>query len=763
MRLKITKPTSSNHKDLVAAVGWSASNELFSCGDEKSIQKWDMEGQPLGELCKDLDAYVTDIHWLPCVAGQQPTSSDGFAISCTDGTFRIISKTGREEKKVEAHQGACISLRWNHEGTALVTVGEDGAVKVWSRSGAFRSTLAQTENSVYAVAWGSDSDQVLFCSGKDLIIKPLQPSSKQIQWKAHDAPILKVDWNAINNLIVSGGEDCRYKVWDLFGRLLFQSNPLDYPVTSVAWSPTGELFSVGSFNSLRLCDQNGWMYSKAKTDTGSILNMSWTSDGTEVAGAGGNGSLCFGQLIDRVAETMRIRASLEDSKTIRIQDVLNETVEDLDFRDRVINFSLGYSHLVVATSTQCVIYNTSNWNTPHMFDVSTPVHLLVQSEKNFLMVDNVTGLRLFSYEGRQICNPKFQGLRVDLLNAQSVTLANDILAVIDRSDSKTIRFFDTVSGKPMGDPISHNQEVVELALNKCGASSDRKLVFIDRNRDLYITPVLRPQLFKLGTMCDSAQWNDASNVLAGVIDLKLSVWYYPDIVYVDRELLPLTKFVKDVSDFGKGPKIQSFFGSRVTVRRSDGAAVTSNVSPYPIMLYQHCQANQWAKATRLCRFIKDPTLWACLAAMAVAAKELSTAETAFAAIDEVDKLHYILHIKEIPTEEGRNAELALLRRRPDEAESILLQAGLTFRAIKMNVKLFNFDRALELAVNYKTHVDTVLWYRGQYLESVRQPETNQRFLQYSQQVEVDPEKIRAKMQQEKEKEAARPGARRYLA
>ena len=32
------------------------------------------------------------------------------------------------------------------------------------------------------------------------------------QWKAHEGVILAVDWNPVNNLILSGGEDCRYKV-----------------------------------------------------------------------------------------------------------------------------------------------------------------------------------------------------------------------------------------------------------------------------------------------------------------------------------------------------------------------------------------------------------------------------------------------------------------------------------------------------------------------------------------------------------------------
>lgn len=40
----------------------------------------------------------------------------------------------------------------------------------------------------------------------------LQSSSKQLQWEGHEGLVLKVDWNPINNSIISGGEDCRYKV-----------------------------------------------------------------------------------------------------------------------------------------------------------------------------------------------------------------------------------------------------------------------------------------------------------------------------------------------------------------------------------------------------------------------------------------------------------------------------------------------------------------------------------------------------------------------
>lgn len=66
-------------------------------------------------------------------------------------------------------------------------------------------------------------------------------------------------------------------------------------------------------------------------------------------------------------------------------------------------------------------------------------------------------------------------------------------------------------------------------------------------------------------------------------------------------------------------------------------------------------------------------MWAVLAGWAVAAGELNTAEVAFAGCEQVDKLQYMLYIKQLPTREARLAELALYRHNVSEAEAILLQ------------------------------------------------------------------------------------------
>ena len=93
--------------------------------------------------------------------------------------------------------------------------GEDGGVKIWSRAGMLRSTLATVPCPVYAACWSPNSDHVLYTSNRSLVVKPIQPSAKTEQWKAHDQPILALDWNASSNTIVSGGEDRSIRSWNV--------------------------------------------------------------------------------------------------------------------------------------------------------------------------------------------------------------------------------------------------------------------------------------------------------------------------------------------------------------------------------------------------------------------------------------------------------------------------------------------------------------------------------------------------------------------
>lgn len=772
MHIKVIVPKKDKHASTVAAIGYTAKDELWSCGDDRSVLKW-TTSMDHGERVLELpgEAYPTSMHWFPRLrgAGGSRAQGDIAALGCSDGKFRLVSGNGKIEKEVEAHRGAVISLRWSPDGSALVTVGEDGHVKLWSKSGMHRSTLLETGNAVYACAWSPGSDAVLLTAKDKLMIKPLQPSGKVEEWKAHDGVILTVDWNPINGRIISGGEDRKYKVWDSFGRMMYSSTAHDHPITAVRWNQDGSVFAAAGYNMMRLCDRAGYSHSLHRLPaTGSVFGLAWTGDGTELAMGCANGSVLFGQVLGQRMSWRNFEVTVETKDSISVRDIRNNSVETLsDFRDPIVKISMAHGHLIVITAKQGLVYSSINWHTPVVIDLKGGlISFVMQSKKFICIIDTVHGIQLYSYEGRLVSSPKIQNMKPDLFTEDLMAMCDDTIAVRDQRDSKKVHIIDISSGSPIGKPVVHSDEVVEVALDQAEGSLARHLAFVDKNRDVFITVVRKSvnRAAKLGTMVQSIAWHEDCTMLAAVCNGRFSVWYYPSAVFVDPDVLATTRSDTDASEIGMNAQIDSFTGSTCIIRRADGAVNPVNVSPYPIILHEYANARKWNDAIRVCRFVKDPAIWACLAVLAASAKEIAPAEVAYAAIEEIDKVQYLASIKAIPTAEGRNAEMALFCRQVDEAESILLQAGLLYRAISMNCKIFRWERALDLAIKHKTHVDTVVALREKNL--ARFPgaiEHNRKFKEYSRQIEVDWEQIDAKIEQEAEAERSRPGAVPYQA
>lgn len=370
----------------------------------------------MSDLPKDI--FPTDLHC--CSKTAQQKVSDLIVLAASDGKYHFVSRTGRIEKSVDAHNGAVLAVRWSHDGSALATSGEDGLVKVWSKSGMLRSTLAANPVPTYCISWSPKSEQILYTLDKNLVIKPLAPNSKAIEWKAHDGVVLKADWNASNDLIVSGAEDRRYKLWDKMGRILFASAGHEFPITSIAWAPDGSLFAVGSYNTLKLCDKYGWSYSLDKPHIQSLLGLCWSSDSTQIAGACANGNVIFSHVIDRRVEWKSYEVQVLGRKTIHVNNVLTGVEDELEFRDYVIKVSLEFNHLIVITTSQCFVYKTNNWTAPHSLDLKqTNIGLIVQSDRHFMLIDS-TNVALFSYEARLLVNIKWVGMRIDSLTKDTI-------------------------------------------------------------------------------------------------------------------------------------------------------------------------------------------------------------------------------------------------------------------------------------------------------------------------------------------------------
>ncbi|CAG9530370.1 unnamed protein product [Cercopithifilaria johnstoni] len=126
-----------------------------------------------------------------------------------------------------------------------------------------------------------------------------------------------------------------------------------------------------------------------------------------------------------------------------------------------------------------------------------------------------------------------------------------------------------------------------------------------------------------------------------------------------------------------------------------------------------------------------------LAAIATNAKNFYAAEIAYGALDEIEKVKFLSQLREEQNTEIRSAMMTAFLGNFNDADSILVQNGCIFRAIMFNISLFRWQRALELAIKYKMHLETVIGYRQKYLHETGRKENDQNFLRYQSKVEID--------------------------
>jgi hypothetical protein len=107
-------------------------------------------------------------------------------------------------------------------------------------------------------------------------------------------------------------------------------------------------------------------------------------------------------------------------------------------------------------------------------------------------------------------------------------------------------------------------------------------------------------------------------------------------------------------------------------------------------LHQAVSASLFDVANRLCRYANESALWHSFAAMAIEATDLTFAELVYAAIEVIDKVRFLIFIRDIPYSEVHNTELLLFKRK-------LFAAGFHRLVIKMTIRLYQSQRAFEIA------------------------------------------------------------------
>ncbi|EDS43220.1 Oseg5 [Culex quinquefasciatus] len=747
MKFKIYHTKEPKCGEAISALGWCNNEEVYSCSEDHQLFRWTSTNREFMQVAKLPDDFApTDLHWL-LPKGAAVTSSGGAAggkgsdtllICSGDGRFIILNKSARVERNVSAHSGSIVAGRWSPDGAGLLTAGEDGIIKIWSRSGMLRSTVVQHEGQIRCARWAPNATAIAYCQGPFVAIKPLAANSKLTKWRAHDGLVLCIAWSNNTDMLASGGEDCRYKIWDAQGANIYTSVSDDYAITSLDFSPDGELLAVGGFNMLKLCHYSGWSHSINRFNqdvVGSLFNIVWSADGTQVTAGTSTGTILFGHIIERELRNRNLMAVTAGRKTILLHDIVARTKDTLDFSERIIKWELGYGHLVVATSHQVHIFNENYINTPIIVDGRGEIKIIILGKKNFLLVDN-NSIWIYTYTGRLHLNPRFPASQSQIphLNSRCVSLGLDTLAIRDYSDQSLIHVFDLLPGATRQEEpytIQNKSALVEVAVCRFGNPDDQYLVFIDVNRDLFITNVRSGPdyiIHKIGTQVCTVMWSSDTNILVGLHDSCYSVWYCPGEACTDPTLIALTTFTFDTSEFGKNITLENFEGANVTFR-SSGAIFTVSVKTYCVILHKLFADNSWERALKLCRLVQNQILWATLAAMASKRNQLEISEEAFSAALQIDKVNYLNFMKDLgQSSPEQMAENSIMNGRVQEAEIILLHNRKIREAILFCLRMHRWSKALEIAQKHDTDLELVMKERRKYLQALGREEHDPSYL-----------------------------------
>lgn len=552
---------------------------------------------------------------------------------------------------MSAHVGSVLCMCWSHDCSSLLTTGEDGHVKIWSRSGSMRVLLHSVAVPVYKGCWSPNDDRVLFSSGKSLVIKSVDAAGKPLQWDAHGGLICALDWSAASDVIVSAGEDARFRIWDALGKELHCSRKFEHTITSASFSPSGEYLVLGTFSAIVLCDKSGWIHCICRVDIGSILDLAWSTDGTEVAGGGTNGSLLRAYLAGQCVETAEFEVSAVERQRVCVRSLTADNVEELIIgKDHVVTLDANDEWLVVATLSQCYIYNFSNLNTPFIIDLKAPPLLVQVSKTHFVLADAVDGLRVHSFEGKVLSSPRHPRVRVETIGKSHLSLVSSHIAAVDSFDKATVYVFDAQTGREVSlyehpcplrcvqliEPRSGFQEPSRLLATVLDLSADLSLLSISLRGGIKGGEVA--SVHKLHANVDSFLVNAQIGCVTCVADRVLKVWHCPWVAFQDKELMDATVSISDLSSVGSGFALVSYVGHRIRLRGSDGAALYREIPPKFTLLQQLCRDGLWREAVMLCRNEQDHALWSSLAAVSVARKQLDVAEIAFCEVSDVAKV-----------------------------------------------------------------------------------------------------------------------------
>ncbi|MCE2505350.1 MAG: WD40 repeat domain-containing protein [Nitrosopumilaceae archaeon] len=226
--------------------------------------------------------FASDAKWSP----------DGLfiAIGLVAGPINIFDSRNGDRKTLDGHEFGTMEISWSPDNSKLVSVGQDGYVKIWDvKTQKILKTLKGGAQWVEHVSWSPNGEYIASSAGKILRIWNSDGYLFQ-EYKGHSSTITAIQWNAEGTEIATAAYE---KIMIFLVGVNEPKITLPFPssMISLTWHKNGKWIVAGTQEG-SLC---GW--SVPPTDDShlaidgyetKVTQLSWSKNGKNLATAGGS-------------------------------------------------------------------------------------------------------------------------------------------------------------------------------------------------------------------------------------------------------------------------------------------------------------------------------------------------------------------------------------------------------------------------------------------------------------------------------------------
>ena len=642
-----------------------------------------------------------------------------------EGNIYLINNSGNIQKLIkEAHKASIIKIKFSKDYQTITTSGEDNSVKLWSKSGMLRSEIFKSDSPIYSFEWSSDSQNIVLSGSKIVTIKSIKPGNKDIICKICDFGVaLLTKWSKLEDIFFVCTEDCRFSIFDNFGRMVSKSEAFEYPFVSGDWILGSNNFILFSIKEIIVGNKNGKIRNRILMDkVGMTMALSQNSNIFYIGLSNGKLQSGFVNIFEKITYK-NININFQERNKLVFSDIHSDYVEKVNLGEKeVLGVETFNDNIMILVQNQCFVYKLDNFVTPVVFEIKDEPLLFSKLTSNYILLAYQTQpsyICIYDFFGKLINTIKFSS---QTLNKKLLELSYESLFVIDPANSKLVKILDPFNGKVLS-KFTHQNEILEIQSNNLNEANQRKILIFDSNKDLYIYFVFKNIVKKIASMVYSFKWHEKLDIFVYTSDQKLVTIYNPNSFILDQELYYQCIEKKSVL---KHNFITYFNNTQIYLKNYQNSKSVFSINPLAVKLIEHFYnkkiplETRISKAVRLARFLKNKLVWAILCVFCLENRDMTSAEICLGSLENLEKVQFVYKINNLEDEILSQAYLFQMLNKEKEAENLLLKENKILHVLKMNVRNFNFVRALEIAhkSGEKLYIDYVVLHRKRYLEEI---------------------------------------------